>query len=425
MIVSARGLQQTTNYKIVIPFYAYAAISLVVGTILLFLHTDVLYGHYFNPKTLAIVHTMALGWGTMVILGASHQLLPVLIESKLDSEPLAFLTFLCTAIGIPILVYGFYVFNLGWVAQLGAILVNIGVALYLVNVISSAFKSEKRNVHAWYIIVAALWLFSTTFFGLLLLFNFTHSVFAQNSVQYLSLHAHMGILGWFLMLVLGVGSRLIPMFLISMYSNEKLLWYIFVAANASILLFVSTQLFSLPFAVYCLSLISALAGVGGFVYYCYRSYKVRIRKGVDDQMKLSLTASVQMLFPIAVMLLMLLFSKNDSTKIATLYGFTIFFGWLTAIVLGMTFKTLPFIIWNIAYHKKAHKGKTPAPKDLFNESVFRAMQYSYLAGFIIFILAYILEIVWAIKLGALLLLIAACLYSFNTFKIILHKPNKL
>jgi cbb3-type cytochrome oxidase subunit 1 len=64
--------------------------------------------HYFNPKTLAITHLMALGWGTMIILGASHQLLPVLIEGKLDSYLLALLSFIFAAAGIPLLVTGFY-----------------------------------------------------------------------------------------------------------------------------------------------------------------------------------------------------------------------------------------------------------------------------------------------------------------------------
>jgi hypothetical protein len=52
------------------------------------------------------------------------------------------------------------------------------------------------------------------------------------------------------------------------------------------------------------------------------------------------------------------------------YGFIIFFGWITAIILGMTFKTLPFIVWNKVYHQQAGKGKTPNPKDLFSATDF-------------------------------------------------------
>ncbi len=100
------GLQQTTNYRVVLPFYIYASASFLMATLLLFLRTDLANDHYFYPPTLAITHIMALGWGTMIILGASHQLLPVLIEGKLDSDKLAYATFGFTSIGIPILVIG-------------------------------------------------------------------------------------------------------------------------------------------------------------------------------------------------------------------------------------------------------------------------------------------------------------------------------
>lgn len=426
MLIPVGGLQQTTNYRVVVPFYAYASISFLVGTILLFLHTSDLQGHYFNPHTLATVHTMALGWGTMVILGASHQLLPVLIESKLDSDLLGYLTFGFSAIGIPILIYGFYTFQLGWIAQLGGTFVNIAIGLYVINVISSALKGKKLNVHAWFIIMASLWLFSTTFFGLLLLFNFTQEVLPQNSVLYLSLHAHMGLVGWFLMLVMGVGSRLIPMFLISMYISEKLLWWIFGFINSSLATFVVLKLVQGPESFYYLPLALALAGVGLFGLYCYRSYQVRIRKGVDEQMKTALLSVAQMLLPIFIMLYALLFMPTtSSTKVATLYGFCIFFGWLTAIIIGMTFKTLPFIVWNVAYYKKAHKGKTPAPKDLFKEGIYKAMLVLYLAGFLIFALGLIITQLQLLKIGAGALIVSAALYVANVGIVIFHQPKKL
>ena len=57
------AMQQTTNYRVVLPFYLYASIFFLIGAGLLLLHTDVTETHYFNPYTLAITHTMALGWG--------------------------------------------------------------------------------------------------------------------------------------------------------------------------------------------------------------------------------------------------------------------------------------------------------------------------------------------------------------------------
>lgn len=88
------GLAKNTSYKVVLPFYMYAALSFLVATIMLFFSSSAFIQHYFHPQTLAVTHVMALGWGTMMILGASHQLVPVLIEGKLFSNALAYLSFL-------------------------------------------------------------------------------------------------------------------------------------------------------------------------------------------------------------------------------------------------------------------------------------------------------------------------------------------
>ena len=83
------SLSTTTSYKVVLPFYVYASLSFLAATLLLFFSSSAFVQHYFHPKTLAITHVMALGWGTMMIMGASHQLVPVLIERKLYSNTLA------------------------------------------------------------------------------------------------------------------------------------------------------------------------------------------------------------------------------------------------------------------------------------------------------------------------------------------------
>jgi len=423
---SNNGLQQTTSYKVVLPFYVFAALSFLTATVLLLIHTGISHQHYFQPYTLAITHLMALGWGTTIILGASHQLLPVLIEGKLSSNMLAYLTFGFTASGIPLLAISFYFFDTGWLMKTGAILINLGVISYLTNVISSIYESKRHDVHAWYMAAASIWLFSTTFFGLLLVFNFSANVLPQNSVSYLSLHAHLGIIGWFLMLITGVASRLIPMFLISKYTNNKNLLWIFILINSSLISFILFKVFATGGLFYYIPLVLAFSAVVLFGSYCRNAYRVRIRKAVDEQMKMSLLSVWQMLMPLVTLIVVMWFLPGDRyPNLALLYGFCIFFGWITAIIFGMTFKTLPFIVWNRVYHNRAHKGKTPAPKELFNEKVFNAMGLAYLTGFILFVTGIILLNNILLKTGAAALLVSAILYVYNVAVTLFHQPKEL
>src|SRR5690242_20063 len=145
---SNNGISTTTSYKVVLPFYVYAALAFLIATVFLVLNTGDIIKHYFHPYTLAITHMMTLGWGTMIILGASHQLVPVFIEGRLFSNKLAYASFILAAIGIPLLVYGFYSFNMGWPARWGGELVIAAIISYLINIMMSMVKSKTESVHA-------------------------------------------------------------------------------------------------------------------------------------------------------------------------------------------------------------------------------------------------------------------------------------
>lgn len=415
---------KTTSYKVVLPFYAYASAAFLIATLLLLLSAPAFGKHYFHPHVLAVTHTMALGWGTMVILGASHQLVPVLIEGKLYSNTLAYISFALAAAGIPLLVYAFYTFNMNWMARRGGELVIDAVVVYLVNMGISMAKSKSENVHAVFVFTAGLWLLITTIVGLLLVYNFSIPLFAADSLHYLSLHAHMGIIGWFLLLIIGVGSRLIPMFLISKYTNTRLLWWIYILINAGLIAFVFLFLTTPPVFVYFIPVAAVSTALVLFAYYCRKAYRQRLRRKVDEQLKISVLSVMMMVIPVLILIVMIvaLWIAGENTRLVLAYGFTVFFGWITAIILGMTFKTLPFIIWNKAYHKRAGLGKTPNPKDLFSNRVFVRMAVLYLSGFVLFVAGILGSVVLVLQCGALILLAAAALYNFNVLKLLLHKP---
>jgi hypothetical protein len=173
-------------------------------------------------------------------------------------------------------------------------------------------------------------------------------------------------------------------------------------------------------------LAAILIAVFMFGWFCYHAYKNRLRKKVDDPLKVSLLSVFMMLLPLIILfiiIIILLFSVDNSSLVLT-YGFCIFFGWITAIIFGMTFKTLPFILWNRVYHGRAGMGKTPSPKELFNQQIFKVMTVLYLVGFIIFIAGIFLSNILLLKVAACLLFGAAVLYNGNVFKMVSHTPAK-
>jgi hypothetical protein len=422
---TGNSLTKTSSWKVVLPFYGYAAVTFLVANLLMLFSASELLEHYFHPHALAITHIMALGWGTMIILGASHQLVPVLIEGKLYSDKLAYMSFISAGIGIPLLVYGFYTFNMGWPAKWGGWLVIAAILSYLINLAASMVRSKQENIHAFSIFTSAVWLLATAAVGLMLVYNFTYPLMQKSSLDYLPLHAHIGLVGWFLLLVTGIGSRLIPMFLISKYTNVQQLWWIYGLINGGLLSFVFLFLYTNTKILLLLPLLAIAAAILLFGHFCYSSYRQRIRKKVDEQMRMSLLSVVMMLLPLVflvIIIVLLVLSPAQNISLVIAYGFIIFFGWITAIILGMTFKTLPFIIWNKVYHRLAGKGKTPNPKDLFSDAVFKWMCISYIFGFVLFTTGVLLQYTIVLQAAAFLLLVTSLLYNWNVIKLLMHKP---
>jgi hypothetical protein len=225
-------------------------------------------------------------------------------------------------------------------------------------------------------------------------------------------------------MIIGVGSRLIPMFLISKYENPKHLWWIYSLINAGLISFIFIFFSSLQFAFFLIPIVLIGIGVVLFGNHIYQSYTQRIRKKVDDQVKISMLSVILTIAPIFIMLvIILLFTTVNSIQLSLLYGFFIFFGWITSIIIGMTFKTMPFIIWNKVYSPIAGLGKTPNPKEIFSNKVFVANCVSYFIGFIVFSLGILLLNIILLKIGATFLLITAVLYNFNVFKLLFLKAK--
>jgi len=91
--------------------------------------------------------------------------------------------------------------------------------------------------------------------------------------------------------------------------------------------------------------------------------KNRIKRPIDVTLKFSGLSFINLILTIIALLLILVWPPFRHGQIA--YGILAILGWITALALGMTFKTLPFIVWNNHYKNLNGKGKIPLPKELY------------------------------------------------------------
>lgn len=413
--------------SVVVPHFVYGAISFLVLTILILFNVDNLSGHYFNPKLLALVHLTTLGWISMIIFGALYQLVPVVLDVKLHNEKLAKINFYIYGLSIIIFVFAFWeMYNKTLLFQIGGSLMFTSIALFSYNIMMSAFNAKRKLIAAKFIISSIFWFFTTAVFGLILVFQLTTSFLEINHLQFLKAHAHFGIIGWFLLLIIGVSSRLIPMFLVTHNLNEKKLSFALYIINIGLLV-LSTVFFMDLDAVYILpSALLIVIGIASYVSFLIDAYKNRIKKVLDIGMQHSVMAILTLIFPIAFAAIAPFTFENQfefSQQTVLVYGLSILLGFITSLLLGQTYKTLPFIVWLFEYRGKMGKGETPLPKDLYNERIAEIHYFTFAIGFLALIGGVLMNYTPVLYFGAVFFVITALLYNYNVIKIIRHKSK--
>ena len=404
----------------VIPFYVTAAAFFLGATLLLFASAQELTGHHFNPHILAIVHALVLGWGTMIIWGAAYQLLPVLCEGKLYSHRLAFISYMLLCSGTILLICCFWHFITGaWMIAAGAIVVAAS-SIYLYNTCATVIKSEKTTVYQYFMVSSAIWLWLTTIMGLLLAINLTYSFIPRDHLQMLKLHAHAGIAGWFLQLICGVAAKLVPMFVLGKCKKIKLLYFALALQNIGLFLFLVHVYFRQMDNRIFIHLGLVCLGTILWAMFIYLAYKNRLRKKTDVLIRQSLSAFA--FLPLAVITLVLTFIFSGQHWVS-LYGVFLLFGWLSGLILGMNFKTLPFIVWNHRYKDLGNNLQVPLPKDLYKESLIRYQSWLFYLAITGLSIAVLTQRPWLLKLSTILWIILALLFCYNVLYVLLHKPH--
>jgi hypothetical protein len=419
------GIKQNPGlYRIVVTHYIVAAFCFLILSVMMLFSVKAFTGHYFHPQILAITHMAALGWGTMIILGASYQLIPVVLETELYSQKLAWVCFGLFLPGLAALVYSFWVFVPGIHMQCGAVLLLASVLLFTVNMYLTAKKKKQQTIQEDFIFSACVCLCFTVALGAALVFNFTVPIFPQDQLHFLKLHAHLGLIGWFLLMLIGVSSKLVPMFLVSSYQKTGLLMVSYYLIVIALLLFlVDSYLFGLSFRTYLIFTLGAI-GISCYFVFILKCLRYRLRKHIDLPMLNSFLSFILLKIAILTVPFIIYFHlKNNPATIrfSMVYGEFMLMGWITALILGQTFKTLPFIVWVKHYEHLTGKFKTPMPADLFADNLLKAQTISYIIFCVTFMPGCYFMVIPLIYAGIAALMVTAIMYVSNVFIVLFHK----
>ena len=167
-----------------------------------------------SPHVAGVTHLFTLGWLTTTIFGALYQLLPVALAAPLRSTRLGHVSFWAFAPGAGLFACG-VADGSTLLHHTGIGLIAVGIVLAVFNIGSSLPKSRSRDETWTAVGIALAFLLSTLVLGIVLLHNIHTGFLAEFRVTVLAIHLHVAIVGWALIMMVGVSHRLLPMFLLA------------------------------------------------------------------------------------------------------------------------------------------------------------------------------------------------------------------
>lgn len=406
-------------------FIATGILALAAGTAWLILQPEILANYHYAPATVAATHLFVLGWIVSVIMGAMYQLVPVALETKLYSERLARWQFLFHVVGFAGMVLMFRVWNMKQVGHFGS-LMAAGLILFVYNIVRTLFRIPRWNVIAFAIASSLFWILFAGIAGLSMaaskcvygstyesaaLGGFIHSLraigmfmsrFAPMSAMHA--HAHLGVIGFILMLIVGVSYKLVPMFTLSeVQSPRRAKWSVGLlnAGLAGTFLAVLLQsnwkpacglIVMVALALYLIEIAAIL--------------KARKRRVLDWGLRCFVTA-IGLLIPTAVIGLILsrpgMPLTSAGMQLENVYGFLALIGVVSLAIIGMLYKIVPFLVWFGTYSGHIGRFRVPALAEMYSARLQAAGYCAYLAGVLGTCVAILARNEICVRLGCILL----------------------
>lgn len=172
------------------------------------------------------------------------------------------------------------------------------------------------------------------------------------------------------------------------------------------------------------TVIVILIGVCFYLSYLLEAYNKRLKKQLDIGMKQSVFSFIMLFVSVIIMTFLILATRtlaHLTLPMTIAFGSTILIGFVSTLIMGQTYKTLPFIVWLHMYRNKMGKIGIPFPKDLYSEKVAQIQLGSFALGFVVFFVGVLLKQENLVQVGGVFLLFSSILYVFNSLKIVLHK----
>jgi hypothetical protein len=430
--------------KLPLAFMLTGLMALMVGATWLVLQPSILASYHYSQYVIALTHLFVLGWICSIVMGAMYQLVPVALETKLYSEKLARWQFALHVIGFIGMVWMFRSWNMKQVGHFGTVL-TVGVGLFVFNIARTLLRVPKWNVTATAVAAALFWISMTVLAGLSLatgkalaesndgatpknaglllsgLISLASFVSHFDAISAMHAHAHLGGVGFFTMLIVGISYKLIPMFTLSDVQSRWRAGLSVALLNIGLAGAFITILLRSPWKLaFALVVVIALGIYGWELGSILRARK---RRSLDWGIRYFLTA-VALLAVVSILAVVLSWPGLPLTsftgQLENLYGFLGLIGVISFAIIGMLYKIIPFLLWFGVYSKHVGRAQVPALNEMYSSRLQMIGYWSFLMCLIVISAGIVGQSESVSRIGSLFLVGSITLLLLNVGTILTH-----
>ncbi len=363
------AFEQAPPFALPLRFFLSAPLFLIFAGLLIALAPDALASRW-TPQALALTHALTLGFLAMVMLGALMQMLPVVAGSPLPAlRWVARISHLALALGAAALIAGFLT---GKAAAYGSGIVLLGIG-FIVFIVAAAVSLARAaaGVTVNGIRFAMLGLALTILLGVALALLRAGWWTPPAVASAINAHIGFGLVGWVLLLVVGVAYQVVPMFQLTPPYPPRLSRWLAGALFALLLLHAAAPL--LPPVAARIVDASLAAGVLLFAATTLRLQSRRRRKLPDVTLDYWRLGMASLIASVAVWIVAQAWPAwADSDAYPPLLGILFIGGFAASVVTGMLYKIVPFLAWfHLQAQLQATAGSIPTMKDMIAERWMR------------------------------------------------------
>lgn len=401
------SLDQAPPYSVPLRFFLTAPLFMIgIGLFFLWGDREAIFVRH-TSESIVLIHALSLGFASMVMMGALTQMLPVLAGVKYPKAlELTSLIHLALTIGIVLFLYGYYTYQPEFMIA-ASLMLLFSLGIFAITTLTLLMRAKHTTPTIWAMRLATVAFLLTILLGAHLLVSHATGNLGDDHTRFVLVHLTAGGIGWVLLLVIGVGFQVVPMFWVtSPYSGFCKRFVL--PVTSIVIVFMAVDLLVWKFFPDWLFGVLLFIPMGSFSLTTLLKLYKRKRKLPDVAVNYWILSMVSLFTAGVILILHLLLSVNLEALFFILFGF----GFVVSVITGMLYKIIPFLAW---FHLSS-QGVMEAPtmREMISPSLIQWQWFLYLMALICLMISLITP--HALLLAGILLMVSSGLLFWNLAK---------